>query len=194
MSPGLFLLRVIGAMVPAFFIWWIIGSVWLQPAVILTDYLLSAWFPYTFYDLKLVGNIVVALTQWDNVNGTFVPSSMIGTHLGINFNIRVLSYSFPFFFALQIALWDIQNTVKIAMALIALYLVLIISMAVVLAKMIMINLGLEPVFIETTLYWYANPELIILGHQAATLLLPTLAPTLLWIAVNQNRIKGFISK
>ena len=64
----------------------------------------------------------------------------------------------------------------------------------IVAKRMLINLQLEQVFVETTLYWYANPEFIILGYQAATLLLPTLIPMLLWVAINQNRLKSFVIK
>lgn len=192
MNPWFFLLRVIGAMVPVFSIWWFIGSSWLQPAVVLTDYLLSSWFPHTFFELRFLGDTVAVLTQWDKANGNFVPSSMTGSHLGFEVNLRILSYSFPFFFSLQMALWQACSAVKIGFSLITLYLVLIISLAFIIGKQMMINIALEPVFVETTLYWYANPEFIILGFQAATLMLPTLTPVLLWVAVNQKRLKSFI--
>lgn len=194
MNPVLFLLRVLGAMVPVFFLWWVIGSVWLQPAVNLTDYLLSEWFPQTFDELKFFGDTVTALTHWQLENNHFVPAAMTASSLDTDVNIRILSYSFPFFLSLQLALWEKNRVWKVILSLLTLYFVLIVSLAFIVAKRMLINLQLEQVFVETTLYWYANPEFIILGYQAATLLLPTLIPMLLWVVINQSRLKMFIVK
>ena len=187
MNPVAFALRVIAAMIAVFSIWWLAGSQWLQPAASLADSLLSAWLPRMFHELELSGDTVMALTHWEKAGDYLVPAAQLGTCIGFDVNLRILSYSFPFFLSLQIALWEVGSLLKTALALFALYLVLSISLTFVVAREII--LGLEPVFIETSRYWYTNHEFIVLGYQAAVLLLPTLAPILLWVAVNQATLR-----
>ncbi len=187
MNPAAFALRIIAAMIPVFSIWWLAGSQWLQPAVSLADSLLSAWLPRMFHELELSGDTVMALTHWEKAGDYLVPAAQVGTCIRFDVNLRVLSYSFPFFLTLQIALWEMGSLVKTALALLALYLIVGVSLTFVIARDII--LGLEPVFVETSRYWYTNPEFIVLGYQAAVLLLPTLAPILLWVAVNQTALR-----
>ncbi|MEE9494352.1 MAG: exosortase H-associated membrane protein [Gammaproteobacteria bacterium] len=187
MTPARLLLRVMAALLPVFSIWWLCGSQWLQPAVGLAENMLSVWLPRIFHELIQNGDSVQALTHWERVGDYLVPAAQVGTCIAFDANLRLLSYSFPFYVALQIALWEWCGWIKTALALLALYLVLVVSLTFVVAKEIM--LGLEAVFLETSMHWYTYPDFIIMGYQVAVLLLPALVPILLWVAVNQNVLR-----
>lgn len=192
MNPGIFLLRVSAAMVPTFLVWWLIGSDWLLPAVYLTEQLLITLMPKVFSVMNLTGDTVIALTHWQRIDQGFIPAAQIGTCLGTEFNIRILSYSFPFYISLQIALWRMTEATKIMSSLMTLYLILVISLTFVIAKRLIINLQLLPVFEQTTSNWIYNPDIISMGFQIATLLLPTLVPVMLWAASNHDYLKDII--
>jgi len=192
MNPGVFLLRVMAAMVPTFLVWWLIGSDWLLPAVYLTDQLLFTLMPKVFSVLSLAGDTVTALTHWQRIDQGFIPAIQTGTCLGAEFNIRILSYSFPFYVSLQIALWRMAGIVKIISSLVVLYLIIIISLTFVVAKKLIINLQLLPVFEQTTSSWVYNPDVISMGFQISTLLLPTLVPVMLWAGNNLDDLKDII--
>lgn len=192
MSPGAFLLRAMAAMVPVFVVWWLIGSDWLQPAVYLTEETLVNLMPKVLSELTLVGDTVTALTHWERIDQGFIPAAQVGTCLGTEFNIRVLSYSFPFYISLQVALWRFSGIFKMSLSLFILYVVIVISLIFVVAKRLVINLQLVPVFEQTTSSWVYSPEVISMGFQIATLLLPTIVPVMLWAATNQTYLKAII--
>lgn len=188
MRPGILFLKIILALVPAFIAWWYIGSFWLEPAVGIADEILSVWLPDSFKQLDLVGNSARAVTNWGELQGRLVPARSAGYAIALDSNLRILSYSFPFFLALQSALWRWQPKLKIALALLLMYLVMAFSIAAVSAKTMMIGLG--PAFSEPAKYWFVVPNMIALLYQLSTLILPLLLPAFLWVAINQQHLKG----
>lgn len=188
MRPGILFLRIILALVPVFIAWWYIGNFWLEPAVGIADGILSVWLPDSFKQLQLVENSARAVTNWGELQGRLVPARSAGYAIALDSNLRILSYSFPFFVALQAALWRWQPKLKIVLALLLMYLVMAFSIAAVSAKTIMIGLG--PAFSEPAKYWFVAPNMIALLYQLSTLILPLLLPAFLWVAINQQHLKG----
>lgn len=192
MTPGAFLLRAVLAMVPAFLIWWFIGSEWLRPAVYLCEQILHVVMPKVFHEMNLSGDSVLALTHWERVPAGFIPAAQVGTSLGTEFNVRILSYSFPFFISLQVAIWQKPAVLKLVSSLLVLYLIFIVSLAFVIAKQLIVNLQLLPVFQQTTSDWVYYPDVVSMGFQIATLLLPTLVPVVLWAFCNRDYITTLV--
>ena len=190
MSPALLFFRVIVALVPAFLIWWFIGSFWLQPAVAIADGLLSLFLPDSFNQLQLAGNSAQAVTNWGELQGRLVPARSAGYAIALETNLRILSYSFPFFIALQASLWHWQPKLKLALALLLMYLVMSFSIAAVSAKTMMTGLGAA--FIEPSKYWFVVPDVIAMLYQLATLILPLLVPAFLWVAINQGHLQELL--
>jgi len=188
MRPANLFLRIILALIPAFIAWWYIGSFWLNPAVGIADGILSVWLPDSFKQLQLVENSARAVTNWGELQGRLVPARSAGYAIAIDSNLRILSYSFPFYLALQAALWHWQPKLKIALALVLMYIVMSLSIAAVSAKTMMVGLG--PAFSEPAKYWFVVPNMIALLYQLSTLILPLLLPAFLWVAINQQHLKG----
>ena len=186
MSTGTFFLRIILAMVPCFALWWFSGDWWLQPAVSMADSLLSFMLPDSFHRLDFNGSVVQIISNWGEVQGRAVPARAAGYALAFETNIRILSYSFPFFFSLQAALWCWQPKLRMAISFVVLYMVLAISLVFICAKSMMVGLG--GAFIEATRYWYVSKDVIALSYQLSTLMLPVLVPVFLWIMTNQERL------
>jgi len=192
LGAGKFFLRIILAMIPCFALWWFIGDWWLQPAVDTAGWLLALLLPESFHSLQLLDGSLQAATNWGEVQGRLVPARAAGYALAFESNVRVLSYSVPFFFALQAALWNWQPKKHIAISLLVMYFVIIVSMVFLCAKSVMVGLG--GAFIEANRYWYASRDFIALGFQLATLMLPVLVPVFLWVITNQQQLQNlFVS-
>ncbi|WP_299982382.1 exosortase H-associated membrane protein [uncultured Pseudoteredinibacter sp.] len=192
LGAGKFFLRIILAMIPCFALWWFIGDWWLRPAVDIAGGVLALLLPESFHSLQLLDGSLQAATNWGEVQGRLVPARAAGYALAFESNVRVLSYSVPFFFALQAALWNWQPKKHIAISLFVMYLVIIVSMVFLCAKSVMVGLG--GAFIEANRYWYASRDFIALGFQLSTLMLPVLVPVFLWVLTNQEQLQSlFVS-
>lgn len=191
-GAGAFFVRIIVAMIPCFAIWWFIGDWWLQPAVGICGAILSWLLPDSFSTLQLFDGTLQAVTNWGEVQGRLVPARAAGYALAFESNVRILSYSIPFYFALQAAVWDWRPKKSIILSAVVMYAVIAVSMVFLCSKSIMAGLG--GAFLEAGRYWYASPDLIALGFQLSTLMLPVLVPVFLWVMTNQSQLqKLFLS-
>lgn len=186
-GAGVFFVRIIAAMVPCFAIWWFIGDWWLQPAVGVCAAILSWLLPDSFNSLQLLDGTLQVVTNWGEMQGRLVPARTAGYALAFESNVRILSYSVPFYFALQAALWDWRAKKSIFFSLTAMYAVIALSMVFLCSKSIMVGLG--GAFLEANRYWYASREFIALGFQLSTLMLPVLVPVFLWVMTNQLQLQ-----
>ncbi|MCV6615343.1 MAG: hypothetical protein OIF35_10220 [Cellvibrionaceae bacterium] len=186
MNTGKFFLRIILAMIPCFGLWWFSGDWWQLPAVNITDWVMAGLFPDSYHSMQIQDSVVQLVTNWGEVQGRLVPARSAGYALAFEANMRILSYSIPFYFALQAALWDWQPKLRILISLSVLYLVMTVSLVFLGAKSLMVGLG--GAFSEVNRFWYASPEAIALGYQLATLMLPVLVPVFMWVMTNQEKL------
>lgn len=187
-GPGAFFVRIILAMIPCFALWWFIGDWWLQPAADIAEAILSGLLPDSVNSLKLADGTLQIVSNWGEVQGRLVPARAAGYALAFESNVRVLSYSVPFYFALQAALWHWQPKKNIAISFVILYSVITLSIVFLCAKSVMVGLGAA--FMEANRYWYASRDFIALGFQLATLMLPVLVPVFCWTVTNQSELQS----
>ncbi|MBB6522958.1 exosortase H-associated membrane protein [Pseudoteredinibacter isoporae] len=187
-GPGAFFVRIILAMIPCFALWWFIGDWWLQPAADIAEAILSGLLPDSVNSLKLADGTLQIVSNWGEVQGRLVPARAAGYALAFESNVRVLSYSVPFYFALQAALWNWKPQKNIAISFVILYSVITLSIVFLCAKSVMVGLGAA--FMEANRYWYASRDFIALGFQLATLMLPVLVPVFCWIVTNQSELQS----
>lgn len=187
-GPGVFFIRIILAMIPCFALWWFAGDWWLQPASDIAEAILGWLLPDSFNSLKLTDGTLQVVSNWGEIQGRLVPARAAGYALAFESNVRVLSYSVPFYFALQAALWNWQPKKNILISFLVMYLVITLSMVFLCAKSVMVGLG--GAFMEANRHWYASRDLIALGFQLSTLMLPVLVPVFSWIMSNQAELQS----
>ncbi|GAA6154429.1 exosortase H-associated membrane protein [Pseudoteredinibacter isoporae] len=187
-GPGAFFIRIIVAMIPCFALWWFMGDGWLQPASDMAGAILEWLLPDSVNSLQLTDGTLQVVSNWGEVQGRLVPARAAGYALAFESNVRVLSYSVPFYFALQTALWNWNVKKNMVISLLVLYSVVTVSMVFLCAKSVMVGLG--GAFMEANRHWYASRDFIALGFQLATLMLPVLVPVFCWIVTNQSELRS----
>ncbi|KGE03627.1 exosortase H-associated membrane protein [Pseudohaliea rubra] len=176
MTPLAFFGRVLLLMVPAFIVWYLLGSVLAAPAVWVVSELLPAWLPELVDTVYLEGTTMTVVSSLGEVGGAFLPAEQAGGALGFRIDSKVLSYSVPFFAALHFATPLPGRWERFARGLFLLWLLLIPGLISTALKDLMLTLGQS---------YLAAPgvppsNVVALAYQFNTLIVPPLAPILLW--------------
>jgi hypothetical protein len=142
----------------------------------LADPLLSVWLGDSVASVALNGTEMLVISRYGENDGELMSAAVAGNQLGFPINTRTLSYSIPFFAALHFATpmrsgWD-----RFAWSLLLLWLLLAIGLVSTVLKDMMLSLG--ALFMENGRVPPA--DLIALAYQFSTLMVPPLAPVILW--------------
>lgn len=156
--------------------WWYLGAVLTMPAVWLVDVLLTNWLPDAVYGVSLNETQMVVSSALGELNGELLPAAEAGNQLVFQANTRVLSYSLPFYAALHFAIPAQDNWERFLKGVLILWLLLALCMSATALKDLMQGLG------STFLAQPGAPSgnAIALAYQFSTLIVPPLAPVLLW--------------
>ncbi|HKK23324.1 MAG TPA: exosortase H-associated membrane protein [Pseudohaliea sp.] len=176
MTPLGFFGRVLLLMVPAFVVWYLLGSLLAAPAVWFVSELLPAWLPGLVDSVYLKGASMTVVSSLGELDGTFMPADQAGGALGFRIDSRVLSYSMPFFAALHFATPLPGRWERFARGLFVLWVLLVPGLVSTALKDLMVTLGQAYLDVPGA----PPPDAVALAYQFNTLMVPPLAPILLW--------------
>ncbi|MFK8041467.1 exosortase H-associated membrane protein [Congregibacter sp.] len=168
---------IVFALLPAcFLVWYFLGNFIAAPAVVLVEPVLIAWLGDTVASVGLQGTDLLIMSNYGEDGGRIMAAEQAGNQLGYTINTRTLSYSIPFFTALHLATPMRASWEKFAWCLLGLWILLALGLISTALKDLMLGLGAA--FMESE----AVPptDIIALAYQFSTLMVPPLAPVLLW--------------
>jgi hypothetical protein len=174
-----FLLYVYVLLIPCFLLWHVTSDTLSAPAVGLVHLTLTHWFPDVVNGLFLDGTEALLMTEFGEENGTLVPLASAEYRLGFQINPRTLSYSLPFYTALHFATQKKEYLVSYLLGLFALYPLIVFGLLCLCLKELMVNLGGQ--FFNQPGVFVPNANVIGILYQFSVLIVPTLAPAILWI-------------
>lgn len=165
------------ALLPACFVaWYFLGAMLAAPSALLADWILGSWPAGLTAETRLQGTEFMVLSEYGEIGGRFYPAEEAGNQLAYPINTRVLSYSMPFFTALYLATPMRAGVDRLAWCFLALWLLLALGLVATTLKNFMLGMGEE---------FLAMPgvppaDAIALAYQFSTLMVPPLAPVVLW--------------
>ena len=116
------------------------------------------------------------------LNGAILPAAEAGNQLAFQLDTRTLTYSIPFYAALHFAT-PMENTLeRFARGLLILWLLVIVGLVCIALKDLMLGLG-DTFFATATL---PPAAAIALTYQFSVLMVPPVAPILLWAFEARN--------
>ena len=165
-------------MIPFFGLWYALGALPSAPALWLAQVALPWALPEVVQSVVIDGDELMVFTLFGEVGQQVVPLNQAEYQLAFPSNTRILSYSIPFYAALHFASHLDGSIERFARGLLLLWLLMFIGVIAVTLKNLMLGLG--------DLLWTAstNPlpsaNAIALLFQFSTLIVPTVAPIMLW--------------
>lgn len=165
------------ALLPACFLaWYFLGNFIAAPAIMLVKPVLLGWLGDTVASVALQGTDLLVMSHYGEEGGNIMKAELAGNQLGYTINTRTLSYSIPFFAALHLATPMRASWEKFSWCLLALWLLLAAGLTSTVLKDLMLGLGTDFIDREPV----PPADIIALLYQFSTLMVPPLAPVLLW--------------
>jgi len=165
-------------LIPCFVVWMTISPWLASPAVWLCDLLLTNWLPEVVATVQLDGAKALVMTNYGEMEGRIVSANVAGYQLGYPVDVRLLSYSIPFYAALHFATPQNDSLSNFGWGLWVLYPLIVLGVISVTLKNLMLGLG-ETFFAQSALL-LPNSHVIGILYQLSILIIPPLIPILLW--------------
>ena len=182
-----FMLGVLFYFPITFLIWYLTAAWHLAPITMLSQAILHLVTPDALMWLKLDGhNLIVAANFSQTTNGSIVTPALNGDALGFQINPLVYSYGLPLLVSLLLATPTANKLKKIAIGLALILPTELFSMLFSILKTLTFNVGAT--FIAQQSLSQTGVDAIALGYQVGMLLLPMIAPLLIWVGLNRNFI------
>ena len=164
-------------LIVTFGLWFAAEPLIAGPAKWLSRIMLTLWLPDIINGVVFEPGGLLVVTQFAENNGIFTLAQNGEEGLAIRLNTRLVSYSIPFYAAL---LWGSRiespfNT--FAWGLFVLWVAMGLGLSAMAAKDLMLVIGTP--FLSGP--WVPPAALIAVSYQFSVLLMPTLAPVLLWV-------------
>lgn len=173
-----FLLFVFILLIPCFVLWTVASAALATPAIGLVNMLLTAWFPDVVDVVYARGAEALLMTEFGEMNGNPVAQQESEYQLGFVINSRIVSYSIPFYAALHFATQKKDYLAGFFWGLLVLYPLFFVGLLFLCLKELMVNLG--ALFFDQPGVFVPHAYAIALLYQFNVLIMPTLAPVLLW--------------
>lgn len=188
-----FLLFVFALIIPCFAIWTLLAGPIAMPVVGLTNIILQAWFPTVVEGVRIHGSDILLMTQFGELNGRAVAPELAEYQLGFSLNPAILSYSLPFYATLHFATSKEDYFGSFVGGVLTLYPLILLGMLCVCLKELMVNLG--GLFFNQPDTFVPNGNVIALLYQLNVLIVPTVAPILLWAWQNRDTrlVRGMLN-
>ncbi len=158
-----------------FVVWMLLNSVFVSPAIWLTEVILKFSLPEFVFEFSLSGPRALLITHFGELNGEIVSAQLAGDHIAFPINTRIFTYSFPFYATLSFVTNDGVSYAGLIRGILVLYILLIAGLISICLKNLMLGLG--PVFVDG---FSTSGAVIGVMFQFSTLMVPTLAPLLVW--------------
>lgn len=179
-----FMLGVLVFFPLTFFVWYVTATFHLAPVTLLSGKLLNLLLPDALMWLKLDGHTLVVASNFGRDASGAVLSPPPGEDvLGFHLNPLIYSYSLPLVAALMLAtpgkdkwgnlLWGVLLVIPAEMF----------SMVFSVLKTLTFDVGAA--FQVQQGFSQAGVDAVALGYQVGTLLLPMIAPLIIWVALNR---------
>lgn len=168
---------VVLALLPVCFVAWnFAGAVIAAPAIALAKPLLLLSYPELVDSVFMQGNNMMIISKYGENAGAISAMEVADNQLGFPVNTRTLSYSIPFYTALYLATPQRASWGVFAWSLVLMWVLLALGLVSTGLKELMLGLG------QTYLdHPRALPsDLVALAYQFSTLIVPPLAPVILW--------------
>lgn len=173
-----FLLLAFLLLIPCFALWTAASAALAVPAIGLVNMMLTAWFPDVIHALYVDGVEALLMTEFGELDGRLVSLTESEYRLGFKINTGILSYSIPFYTALYFATSRRGYLGNFFWGLLLLYSLIVLGLLCICLKELMVNLG--AVFLNQTGVFTPPADVIGLLYQFNVLIVPTLAPVILW--------------
>ena len=185
-----FILGVIIWFPITFFIWYITAGYHLAPIAWLSNQLFAAWMHDAVMWIKLQsdpiqGHILVLASNFGQNSSGQITSPPTGMDaLGFHLNPLIYSYSLPLLYSLILASPEKEKWLKMIWATFLIIPTELFSMVFSILKTLTFDVGiafqqqqgLEPITIDA----------IAIGYQAGTLIIPMVAPLIIWVAMHRK--------
>jgi hypothetical protein len=166
-------------LIPSFVLWMAISPWLAAPGIWLTDLILTAWMPDVVAGVQLKGSQALLMTHYGEVDGKVVSAAQAGYQMGLPMDVRLLSYSIPFYAALHFATPQGDSLAKFGWGLWILYPLIVFGLVSVGLKNLMLVVG-EPLFGQSAAF-VPNEHVIGILYQMSILIIPPVAPILVWV-------------
>ncbi len=160
-----------------FLLWHALGSVIAAPPVWLCGKLLTLWLPDLVAGASLQQTALLLESTLGERGGVLMSAAEAGNALAFRQDTRIFSYAIPFFAALHFATPLTHSLERFARGLLLLWLLITLGLLCASLKHLMLGLG-DRLFETAALL--PPPAGIGLAYQFSVLIVPTLAPVLLW--------------
>ncbi|HAN67773.1 MAG TPA: hypothetical protein DCQ70_04670 [Halieaceae bacterium] len=166
-------------MIPFFGLWYALGALPSAPALWLAQVALPWALPEVVQSVVIDRHQLMVFTLFGEAGQSVVPLEQAEYQLAFPLNTRILSYSIPFYAALHFASRIEGSLERFARGLLVLWLLMFVGVMAVTLKNLMLGLGGDLLWTAS-----ANPlpsaNAIALLFQFSTLIVPTVAPIMLW--------------
>lgn len=182
-----FLILVFALLIPCFGIWWVASALLALPVTGFVNTVLTLWFPDVVQALYTDGSDTLLMTEFGDRDGVLIPLDQAEYRLGFPVDTRLLSYSIPFYSALHFATPRSDGYLNSwVWGVVILYPLFALGMLTICLKQLMTGLGVH--FLDQTGVWVPDANLIALSYQLSVLIVPTVAPILLWLWQGRNTV------
>jgi len=172
-----FVVKLFGLLVITFSLWHVTASVLAAPVAISSAAILQWWLPGLVEQAYLQGTSFLVITSIGEVDGQMMSAAVAGNQLQLSNETRLLSYSVPFYAALHFATPMEGAIERFTRGLLVLWLLMVIGLIAIVLKDMMLTFG-DVMFTRGALL--PAPAVIALVYQFSVLIVPPLAPVLLW--------------
>ncbi|WGZ93552.1 MAG: hypothetical protein QJT81_17395 [Candidatus Thiothrix putei] len=180
-----FMLSVLIFFPLTFFIWYVTAGFHLAPVTLITGKLLGWLVPDALMWLRLDGHMLVLASNFGHdVSGAVVSPPVGDDVLGFHLNPLIYSYSLPLLAALILATPSPYKWQNLFWGMLVMLPTEIFSMTFSILKTLTFDVGAA--FQAQQSLSPATADLIALGYQVGTLLLPMIAPLIIWVALNRD--------
>ncbi|MEZ5570471.1 MAG: exosortase H-associated membrane protein [Halioglobus sp.] len=174
-----FLIYVFVLLIPCFAVWTIASGPLAIPAIGFVNSILTQWFPDTVNALYASGAKAVLMTEFGEKDGNLIPLASAEYRLGFEVNTRIISYSLPFYTTLHFATQKTEYLSSYLWGLLILYPLIVFGLLCLCLRELMVNLG--QTFLTQPGVFVPNANVIGILYQFCVLIVPTLAPAILWL-------------
>ena len=172
-----FVAKLFGLMAITFTLWHVTASMLAAPVALSTGALLQWWLPGLIDHAYLEGTNFLVVTAIGEANGQMMSAAVAGNQLQLSNETRLLSYSVPFYAALHFAT-PMEGTIeRFTRGLLVLWALMVLGLIALVLKDMMVTFG-DVMFSRSALL--PPPAVIALAYQFSVLMVPTVAPLLLW--------------
>jgi hypothetical protein len=179
-----FLLLVFILLIPCFGLWTVGSTALALPAIGLVNMMLTAWFPDVVHAFYVDGVEALLMTEFGELSGKIVSLKEAGYRLGFILNTNILTYSIPFYTALHFSTQRQDYLGTYFCGILVLQALIVFGLLCLCLKELMVNLG--DVFLHQTGVLVPPADLIGILYQLNVLIMPTLAPVVLWAWQSRN--------